>query len=151
MLALLPSTSFVNCFGKLNSATGDRGTAALGVRPTVLDISCGAGSGITAPAEEEFEKERFRRAHYYPVSLALRQGYSSPWKQQHGGYQSARELHTHRTQHIRLEQPPQQRYGALPLARRPVGRQPPLTPHLLTASCGGALGRLHGPATHHRW
>lgn len=83
-------------------------------------IRCGAGAQdpgttgrkfttITGVTEENSERERFRRAHYYPVSEALLQGHSHPPRT--GEYHSARELRSDMTKHTRPKLPVHAKFG----------------------------------------
>ena len=56
-------------------------------------------TAITGVTEENAERERFRRAHYYPVSEALLQGYNHAPR--FGEYHSARELRADKVKHTR--------------------------------------------------
>lgn len=56
-------------------------------------------TSITGITEENAERERFRRAHFYPVSEALLQGYNYPPRK--GEYHSARELRADKVKHSR--------------------------------------------------
>ena len=64
---------------------------------------------ITGVTEENSERERFRRAHYYPVSEALLQGHSHPPRT--GEYHSARELRSDMTKHTRPKLPVHAKFG----------------------------------------
>jgi hypothetical protein len=67
-------------------------------------------TSITAPVEERFEHERFRRAHYYPVSEAMQQGFRRPGLS-NSEYYSARELRGDKGSHVRPILGPQEKYG----------------------------------------
>ena len=122
---------------RYNAVTGSRASTEQTSRgePPALGSTGGLGrtfTSITSTVEESAERDRFRRAHYYPVSQALLQGYSRPGHSMRE-YHSARELREDMRSHVRPALGPQEKFGYT--ARPHVSsaeygwHQPPLPPH----------------------
>lgn len=101
-------------------------------------------TSITGVIEENAGHERFRRAHFYPVSEAVLQGYSHPPR--FGEYSSGRELRADKVKHSRARVDPHDKFSYT--ARPPAANMeygwhvvPPPSPRLALSS-----PRVHVPA-----
>jgi hypothetical protein len=110
--------------------------------------------------EENAERERFRRAHFYPVSEALLQGYNYPPR--FGEYKSARELRADKVKHSRPRNNPHDKfsytarppaanmeYGWHAVASQSPRSAPPSSPRLHVpappTTAGSRLGKTSSP------